>query len=118
MLILMALLGCARPVYQSGLASWYGTELAGHPTASGEPFRPSRRTAAHPSLPFGTVVKVTRTDTGRSVRVVIDDRGPHAKGRVIDLAKGAARKLDMIDAGVAPVEIRVVGCRKRYGKCA
>src|SRR4051812_23329368 len=109
MLVILTLLGCAHPVYQTGLASWYGASLAGHPTASGEPFRPGRRTAAHPSLPFGTVVKVTRTDTGRSVRVVIDDRGPHAKGRVIDLAQRAARKLDMIDAGVAPVEIRVVG---------
>lgn len=117
LLLLAALVGCAHPVVQTGTASWYGRELAGRPTASGEPFRPGRRTAAHPTLPFGTVVKVTRTDTGRSVRVTINDRGPYTKGRVIDLARRAARRLDMIDAGVATVELRVVGCRRRYGKC-
>ena len=71
-------LACAAPTYQTGVASWYGRELAGRPTASGEPFRPSRRTAAHPKLPFGTVVRVTRLDTQAHVRVVINDRGPYA----------------------------------------
>lgn len=108
----------ARAPTQEGVASWYGPGFAGKPTASGEPFRPWRRTAAHRSLPFGTVVRVTRVDTGESVRVVITDRGPYAKGRVIDLSRKAARRLDMIDAGVAPVELRVVGCReRRYGDC-
>ncbi len=116
-LLLLALVGCTHPVHQAGLASWYGKELAGRPTASGEPFRPGLRTAAHPTLPFGTVLRVTRTDTGRSVRVVVNDRGPYAKKRIVDLAQRAARRLDMIDAGVAPVELRVVGCRRRYGKC-
>ena len=119
-LVFLALsVGCAahRPPEQTGKASWYGRALAGHPTASGEPFRPSRRTAAHRTLPFGTVVRVTRPDTGAHVRVVINDRGPYAKGRIIDLSQRSARKLDMIDAGVAAVEIRVVGCKKRYGKC-
>lgn len=102
---------------QVGVASWYGKELAGRPTASGRPFRPSRRTAAHRSLPFGTVVRVTRPDTGRSVRVVVIDRGPHVDGRVIDLSRRAARRLDMIELGLATVELRVVGCRKRYGGC-
>jgi rare lipoprotein A len=60
---------------------------------------------------------VTRTDTGRSVRVVINDRGPYAAGRVIDLSKRAARKVDMIQDGVAPVQLRVVGCRRRYAAC-
>lgn len=115
-LLLLLLVACA-PVYQTGKASWYGRALAGRPTASGEPFRPYKRTAAHPSLPFGTVVKVTRTDTGDSVRVVINDRGPYAKGRIIDLSRRAARRIDMLDAGVAPVELRVVGCKERYGKC-
>ncbi|MDP2310886.1 MAG: septal ring lytic transglycosylase RlpA family protein [Pseudomonadota bacterium] len=117
MLLLAALLGCAHPVYQAGLASWYGKELAGRPTASGEPFRPGLRTAAHPTLPFGTVLVVTRPDTGRHVRVVVNDRGPYAKGRILDLAQAAARRLDMIQAGVARIEVRVVGCRPKYGKC-
>jgi rare lipoprotein A len=117
LVLLFVLVGCAHPVYQTGMATWYGKALAGHPTASGEPFRPARHTAAHPTLPFGTVVKVTRTDTGRSVRVVINDRGPYGKGRVIDLARSAARHIDMLDAGVVPVELRVVGCRRRYGGC-
>jgi rare lipoprotein A len=117
-LLLAAILACAPPVIQTGAASWYGRELAGRPTASGEPFRPGLRTAAHPTLPFGTVLRVTRTDTGRSVRVVVNDRGPYAKGRIIDLAQRAARRLDMIDLGVATVELRVVGCRAKYGKCS
>lgn len=118
MSLLLFLLACAKhPVIQSGKASWYGRELAGNPTASGEPFRPIRRTAAHPTLPFGTVLKVTRPDTGESVRVVINDRGPYAKGRIIDLSRRSARKLDMLEAGVVTVELRVVGCRERYGKC-
>lgn len=105
--------GCA-PVYQSGAASWYGRELAGRPTASGDPFRPWRRTAAHPTLPLGTVIRVTRPDTGQRVRVVVNDRGPYAKGRILDLSRRAARRLDMLDQGVAQVEIRVVGCKKKY----
>lgn len=115
--LLLLLLACAHPVVQTGAATWYGPGLAGRPTASGETFRPSHRTAAHPTLPFGTVVKVTRVDTGESVRVVINDRGPFTKGRIIDLARHAARKIDMIDAGVVNVELRVVGCRERYGGC-
>lgn len=115
---LLLALGCAaRHPVETGKASWYGPGLAGNPTASGEPFRPSRRTAAHKSLPFGTVVKVTRADTGESVRVVINDRGPYAPGRVIDLSRRAAKKIDMIDAGVVPVEVKVVGCRERYDDC-
>jgi rare lipoprotein A len=107
---LLCLVACAeRPIYQKGKASWYGRALAGRPTASGQTFRPNlRRTAAHPSLPFGTVVKVTRTDTGQSVKVRINDRGPYAKGRIIDLSAKAARRIDMIDDGVVPVELRVL----------
>ena len=116
--LLLAALACAHKAPpQQGKASWYGPGFAGKPTASGVPFRPSRRTAAHRTLPFGTVVKVTRTDTGEHVRVVINDRGPYAKSRVIDLSKKAAKRLDMLDAGVAPVKIEVVGCRRRYEAC-
>lgn len=119
MIAALLLWACAaRAPVQEGMASWYGPGFAGKPTASGEPFRPWRRTAAHRTLPFGTVVRVTRADTGDTVRVVITDRGPYAKGRVIDLSRKAARRLDMIEAGVAPVELVVVGCReRRYGAC-
>ncbi|MEC7949367.1 MAG: septal ring lytic transglycosylase RlpA family protein [Myxococcota bacterium] len=106
-----------HPPTERGDASWYGRALAGNPTASGVPFRPARRTAAHKSLPFGTVVRVTRTDTGASVRVVINDRGPFVEGRIIDLARAPARRIDMLRAGVVPVELTVVGCRRRYGRC-
>ncbi|MFN7134899.1 MAG: septal ring lytic transglycosylase RlpA family protein [Myxococcales bacterium] len=106
MLVLLALLACSHPVVQSGHASWYGRELAGRPTASGEPFQPGRRTAAHPTLPFGTVVKVTRTDTGRSVRVVINDRGPYHKNRGLDVSREAARRL----RDVSPRFAFALGC--------
>jgi rare lipoprotein A len=117
--MVLLLLACfARHPPETGMASWYGPGFRGNTTASGETFRPGlRRTAAHPSLPFGTVVKVTRTDTNKSVRVVVNDRGPYAGGRIIDLSKKAARRLDMVDAGVAPVEVKVVGCRERRGNC-
>ncbi|MEL6341688.1 MAG: septal ring lytic transglycosylase RlpA family protein [Myxococcota bacterium] len=116
-LLLIGLIGCAKAPSQTGAASWYGPGFRGKPTASGVTFRPGKRTAAHRSLPFGTVVKVTRVDTGASVRVVINDRGPYAGGRVIDLSKKAAKRIDMIQDGVVDVEIRVVGCKKRYPAC-
>lgn len=114
-LLALALGGCAhREVLQRGAASWYGAELRGRSTASGERFRPGRRTCAHPTLPFGTVLRVERTDTGDRVRVVVNDRGPAVKGRIVDLSARAAAKLGMKDLGVAPVELVVVGCRDRY----
>lgn len=66
---------------------------------------------------MGTVVRVTRIDSGRSVRVVINDRGPYVDGRIIDLSRRAARKIRMVDDGVARVKIEEVGCRQRYGRC-
>ena len=117
-LLTLLLTACSqRPGPQRGQASWYGRSYAGRPTASGETFRPRKRTAAHRTLPFGTVVKVTRTDTGESVRVRINDRGPFVDGRIIDLSRGAARRIDMVKAGVAPVEVKVVGCRGRDAPC-
>ncbi len=108
------LLGCAPKQVETGLASWYGPGCAGKPTASGRVFRPRRRSAAHRSLPFGTVVLVTRADTGGSVRVVIDDRGPYVDGRIIDLSRKAARRLDMLEEGVVQVELRVIRCRRGW----
>jgi rare lipoprotein A len=93
-----------------GLASWYGKAFAGRPTSSGERFDPKLLTAAHKKLPFGTWVEVRRVDTGRSVRVRINDRGPngHAAHRIIDLSERAATELDMKSAGVVRVELRIV----------
>lgn len=97
-------------VYQRGEASYYADKFNGRPTASGEPYDPTARTAAHRRLPFGTRVRVTRTDVpdGPAVVVRINDRGPFAHGRVIDLSKAAARSLDMIGDGVAAVELEIV----------
>jgi len=93
---------------QSGQGSYYADKFDGRPTASGTPYRPGKLTAAHNTLPFGTKLKVTNTRNGHSVKVVVNDRGPHAKGRIVDVSKRAARKLDLIDAGVVPVQIKVL----------
>lgn len=91
----------------SGLASFYGIS-AGVKTATGERFDPSGMTAAHRTLPFGTRVKVTRVDTGESVVVRINDRGPFKPGRVIDLSEGAAKTLKMTDVGLTNVRLEVM----------
>jgi rare lipoprotein A len=93
---------------QSGQGSYYADKFDGRRTASGDTYRPGQLTAAHNTLPFGTKLKVTNTRNGHSVKVVVNDRGPHAKGRIVDVSKRAARKLDLLDAGVAPMQIKVV----------
>lgn len=90
---------------QEGIASWYGAQFAGRPTASGEIFDPSLFTAAHKTLPFGTVLTVTNTHNNRRVTVRINDRGPFVAARIIDLSTAAAEVLDMISTGTAPVVI-------------
>ncbi len=98
-----------RSEVQAGYATWYGAALAGKHTASGERFDPSRMTAAHRTLPFGTWVDVRRLDTGQSVRVRITDRGPFGHPeRIIDLSRAAAAKIDMLRMGTARIELRVV----------
>ena len=92
-----------------GLASWYGPGFHGRLTASGEVYNQNALTAAHPDLKFGTKVKVTNLRNGRSVVVRINDRGPYAGGRVIDLSAAAARSLGMIKSGVASVRVTVLG---------
>lgn len=92
---------------QEGLASWYGGKLHGNRTASGERFNKHALTAAHRKLKMGTRVRVTRTKNGRSVIVRINDRGPYGRA-IIDLSEAAARKLDMLDDGIAKVRIEVV----------
>lgn len=88
-----------------GMASYYHDKFVGRKTANGEKYRKSKKTAAHQTLPFGTRVKVTNLANGRSVKVRINDRGPFAKGRIIDLSKSAARKVGLIQAGVAKVKL-------------
>lgn len=92
-----------------GRASWYGPGFHGRLTANGERYNQNAMTAAHPSLRFGTKVQVTNLNNGRSVIVRINDRGPYAEGRVIDLSAAAARSLNMISSGVAPVEVTILG---------
>lgn len=93
----------------SGYASWYGPGFDGNYSASGEIFNQEALTAAHPSLPFGTQVRVTNLDNGQSVVVRINDRGPYAHDRLIDLSAGAARIIGLIQSGVAPVRLEVLG---------
>jgi rare lipoprotein A len=88
---------------QCGGASWYGPGFNGRTAASGEKFNQNAMTAAHKTLPFGTVVKVVNQKTGKSVQVRINDRGPYHGGRIIDLSKAAATKLGMMQAGTAKV---------------
>ena len=94
---------------QGGLASWYGPGFHGRRTASGAVYTGAALIAAHRSLPFGTLVQVTDLENGRTVVVVIDDRGPCVRGRVIDLSETAARRLGMIRDGVVQVRLEVVG---------
>jgi len=92
----------------TGLASYYAVKFEGKRTASGETYHRDALTAAHLTLPFGTRVRVTRLATGKSVEVVINDRGPQRKGRIIDLSRRAAEILDLVRAGVARVRVEVL----------
>jgi rare lipoprotein A len=92
---------------QRGRATYYSDALAGRKTASGERYDPTALTAAHRTLPFGTIVEVSRKD-GRWVRVRITDRGPFVKGKTIDLSRAAAKEIDMIKDGVVDVTLWVV----------
>ena len=90
---------------EKGVASWYGPGFHGKKTASGETFNTNGYTAAHRTLPFGTKLKVINLNNGKSVVVRVNDRGPYAKNRIIDLSKAAASKIDMIKSGTASVEL-------------
>lgn len=93
----------------NGNASWYGPGFDGRLTANGETFDQQEMTAAHPDLEFGTKVKVTNLENGRSVVVRINDRGPFIRDRIIDLSAAAARALNMMSSGVAPVRLTILG---------
>lgn len=94
---------------QTGLASWYGRDFHHRHTASGERYDMHDLTAAHRTLPLETIVRVTNLENNRSVLVRINDRGPFARGRVIDVSREAAEMLGMTRAGVVPVRIEVFG---------
>jgi rare lipoprotein A len=91
-----------------GEASYYGNELAGNRTASGERFDPHAFTCAHRSLPLGTLVRVTNLSNGRSVLVRVNDRGPFIRSRILDMSVAAARDIDMVRTGKAMVRLEVV----------
>jgi len=91
---------------QVGVASWYGPDFHGGPTANGETYDQNSMTAAHPTLPFNSVVQVKDLTTGHSVNVRINNRGPFVGGRIIDLSVGAAKALGTYERGVARVEIK------------
>jgi rare lipoprotein A len=99
-------------IIETGLASWYGAKHHGKRTASGEIFDQKKFTAAHRTLPWGSIVKVTNLDNGKSVEVRINDRGPFPKGRIIDLSRAAARALGMVELGVSPVRMELLSSRE------
>ncbi len=90
-----------------GVASWYGVDFNGRLTASGEVYDMYKFTAAHKTLPLGTLVKVTNVDNGKAVEVRVNDRGPYVKGRIIDLSRTAGRAIDIRGAGTANVKLEV-----------
>lgn len=99
-------LGSAAGYVEQGVASWYGPDFHGGRTATGETYDMNAMTGAHPTLPLPTWVRVTNLENGRSVVVRLNDRGPFARDRIIDLSRAAAQALDMVRAGTARVEVR------------
>jgi len=93
---------------ETGEASWYGEEFEGNTTASGEVYDSNGLTAAHPTLPFGTTVRVTNLSNRRNILLRINDRGPYIGRRLIDVSQRAAKRLGFIDSGTTPVRVEVV----------
>lgn len=117
LLVLLSACGGARNAFtQTGQGSYYADKFAGRATASGARYRPGKMTAAHNTLPFGTRIRVTNVRNGRSVKVTVNDRGPHVAGRIVDVSRKAARKLDLVDAGVVPVRLKVVRAAPASGR--
>jgi rare lipoprotein A len=123
-LLLLALASCAgAPVKEEALtfdsvvtASWYGEEFHGRPTSSGQAYDMHAKTAAHRTLPFGTQVKVTSLESGRSAIVTVNDRGPFKEERGIDLSYAAAMDIGLVGSGTAQVKLDVVGRDPSYIK--
>ena len=101
---------------ETGKASYYGSEFEGRRTASGARYEGDELTAAHRSLPFGTRVRVVNLENDKDVEVLINDRGPHVKGRIVDLSYRAAREIDMIKAGVVRVRLEVLAAPGGHGR--
>ncbi|MFT4152177.1 septal ring lytic transglycosylase RlpA family protein [Parafilimonas sp.] len=97
---------CGKYITETGKASYYADKFVRRPMANGKKFSQHKLTAAHKTLPLGTRVKVVNLTNHQSVKVRITDRGPFVQGRIIDLSKKAARRIDMVDAGVVAVEIK------------
>jgi len=110
-MLTLLLMGITLSVYgqnQTGKASYYADKYEGRPTANGEKYRHNKLTAAHKTLPFGTRVRVTNLANQSQVEVIINDRGPYAEGRIIDLSKSAAEKLGFVSQGLTDVTIEVI----------
>lgn len=107
--LLLAAAALAADPELDGVASWYGGKFHGRLTSSGEVFDTNEMTAAHRTLPFGTLVKVTNLDNGKSAMVKINDRGPFVDGRIIDLSRAAAEQIDMLETGIARVSLGIMG---------
>ncbi|MFC4723832.1 septal ring lytic transglycosylase RlpA family protein [Glycocaulis abyssi] len=103
---------------QTGLASWYGERFHGRLTASGEVYDMHALTAAHPDLPLRSLARVTRLDTGASVVVRINDRGPFVEGRIVDLSRAAAQVLNLIEDGLAEVRVEAFGPADPHDRAA
>ncbi len=95
-----------------GIASWYGEAFHGKTAANGEPFNMEAMTAAHRTLPLGSMVRVVNLINGKHVRVRINDRGPYVRGRILDLSYAAAAELDMLGVGVSVIQLEVIGDRR------
>lgn len=93
---------------QTGKASFYADKFEGSPTASGEKYKHSKKTAAHKTLPFGTKIRVTNIANNKTTEVVVNDRGPYVDGRIVDLSRSAAEELDFVNKGLAEVKIEVI----------
>ena len=94
---------------ERGIASWYGDDFHGWVTASGEIYDMHTLTAAHRTLPLGTIVRVTNVVNGRNIVIRINDRGPYVNGRILDLSYAAAKRLDMLHDGISAIQLEVVG---------
>jgi rare lipoprotein A len=100
--------GLAAEKPETGVASWYGEESQGNPTANGETYDSNGLTAAHPTLPFGTTVRVTNLNNSKNILLRINDRGPYIGRRLIDVSRAAAKLLGFVHAGTTPVRVEVV----------
>jgi rare lipoprotein A len=117
-LLLLACASIKGDIYpggvQVGVASWYGDDFHGKPTASGEKYNMYAMTAAHRTLAFGTVILVTNLENNRQVKVTVNDRGPFVKGRIIDLSYAAFKKLERVEKGTARVRLEKLGRDLKY----